>query len=416
MKILWIKTELLHPVDKGGKIRTYQMLKALKREHRITYLTLDDGAAAPDARQLAEEYCHDLICVPHQTAAKFSPRFYGDLALNLVTSVPYAVAKYRSDELRRQILAQAETMRPDVVVCDFLAPSINVPAQLPCPAVLFQHNVEAMIWQRHYEVQTNIFKRSYLHSQWQKMDAFERAECRRFDKVIAVSREDAEVMERQYGLDGVDAVPTGVDTEFFRPSGRIETQPNHLVFTGSMDWLPNEDAIRYFTEEILPLVRKIVPDIKLTVVGRNPYPGLVELGRNDPAITVTGRVEDVRPYIEAATAYIIPLRIGGGTRLKVYEALAMEKPLISTTIGVEGLPVCDGGDLLLADTPQHFANAIVRVLQDEGLARHLGAAAAQKVRRNFGWDRVADIFAESCLRIAQPDTGLEPLRKQAALA
>jgi glycosyltransferase involved in cell wall biosynthesis len=119
-----------------------------------------------------------------------------------------------------------------------------------------------------------------------------------------------------------------------------------------MDWLPNEDAIQFFTKEIFPRIRQQVPDATLTVVGRNPYPSLIELGKRDPSVIVTGRVEDVRPFMEEAGAYIVPIRIGGGTRLKIYEAMAMEKPIISTTIGAEGLPVRDGEDLLLADTPE----------------------------------------------------------------
>lgn len=402
MKILWLKTELLHPVDKGGKIRTYQMLKALKRKHYIVYLTLDGGEAAPDACQRAEEYCHELITVPHRTRAKFSPGFYADLARNLVSPLPYFMQKYASREMRRKIEERLKTERFDLLVCDFLNPSINVPEELPCPAALFQHNVEAMIWRRHYEVQKNQVKRAYLYGQWRKTVAFEKQMCHRFDKVIAVSAEDRIVMEREYGLRGVMDVPTGVDTEYFRPSGKIQAEPNHLVFTGSMDWLPNEDAIRYFTDEVLPRIKQTIPDVKLTVVGRNPSAALVELGRRDPSISVTGRVEDVRPFMERASAYVIPLRIGGGTRLKVFEAMAMETPLVSTTIGVEGLPVHDGVETLIGDTAEEFSAAVIRVLTNPALAQRIGKQAAERVREEFGWDRVADEFASICTSVTKP--------------
>jgi polysaccharide biosynthesis protein PslH len=402
VKILWLKTELLHPVDKGGKIRTYQMLKALKRKHYIVYLTLDGGEAAPDACQRAEEYCHELITVPHRTRTKFSPGFYLDLLKNLASPLPYFMQKYASAEMRRKIEERLKLDRFDLLVCDFLNPSINVPVELPCPAALFQHNVEAMIWRRHYEVQKNQVKRAFLYGQWQKTVAYEQEVCRRYDKVIAVSAEDRITMEREYGLSGVMDVPTGVDVDFFRPSGLIQPEPNHLVFTGSMDWLPNEDAIRFFTEQILPRIRQTIPDIKLTVVGRNPSAGLVELGRRDPSVTVTGRVDDVRPYMERASGYIIPLRIGGGTRLKVFEAMAMETPLVSTTIGVEGLPVHDGVETLIGDTPDEFAAAVVRVLNNKALAQRLGKQAAARVREEFGWDRVADEFTSICTTVAKP--------------
>src|SRR4029077_8744644 len=134
-----------------------------------------------------------------------------------------------------------------------------------------------------------------------------------------VSSEDRQLMMNEYGVEHIDDIPTGVDTNFFSATGKSPESPKNLVFTGSMDWLPNEDAMQYFTREILPLVRKQIPDLTLTVVGRNPYRSLVELSQKDQGITVTGRVDDVRPYIERASAYIVPIRIGGGTRLKIYE-------------------------------------------------------------------------------------------------
>lgn len=398
MRILWVNTELLHPVDKGGRIRTLNMLKELKREHHITYLTLDDGTAAADARARAAEYCHDLIVIPHRTNAKFTASFYADLARNLASPLPYFMQKYKSSAMRLEIEKQVRDGAFDVLVCDFLMSSINVPRDVPAATILFQHNVEAQIRERHYRVQTNPLKRAYLFDQWRKAYRYERAACQRFRQVIAVSREDAEIMRREYGVEAVTDVPTGVDTSFFRPSGDERREPYNLVFTGSMDWLPNEDAISYFTKEILPLIKQSVPEVTLTVVGRNPFSSLIELAKRDPSIIVTGRVEDVRPFIERAAAYVVPLRVGGGTRIKIYEAMAMEKAIVSTTVGAEGLPLTDGHELLLADTPEAFASAVVRVLKDENLARELGARAAQIVRERFGWDAVAASFAGICER------------------
>jgi hypothetical protein len=325
VRILWLKTELLHPVDKGGKIRTYNMLKALKRNHGITYLTLDDGTADSQARELASEYCDELVCILHRRREKFTTGFYVDLVLNLASDLPYAIKKYESAEMRREIEKRIGSF--DVLICDFLAPAVNVPHGLDCATVLFQHNVEAMIWKRHYEIQTNPAKKTYLFRQWRKMFDFEAKTCPQFDCVAAVSREDREMMQQQYGVTNVYDVPTGVDTDFFRPTGRRAQKPHNLVFTGSMDWLPNEDAIRYFTEQIMPRIKQTVPGVTLTVVGRDPYPALLELSKRDPSVIVTGRVDDVRPYMEEASVYIVPLRIGGGTRLKIYEGMAMGKLL-----------------------------------------------------------------------------------------
>src|SRR5437868_8462268 len=331
MRILWLKTELLHPVDKGGKIRTFNMLKELKRDHHVTYLTLDDGSASAEDRRNASEYCHDLVCIPHARREKFTPGFYAELLLNLISRQPYAIKKYESRAMRQEILERERNGSFDLLVCDFLAPAVNVPRNLNTPAILFQHNVEAMIWKRHYEVHGNLLKKAYLYGQWRKMRRFEKEMCRQFDGVIGVSAEDREQMKQGYGAESVFDVPTGVDTEFFRPSGRIEPSGHNLVFTGSMDWLPNEDAIRYFMHDIMPLIKKRTPNVTLTVVGRNPTPALVSLSKEDASLIITGRVDDVRPYIENAAAYIVPLRIGGGTRLKIFEAMAMEKAGISTT-------------------------------------------------------------------------------------
>jgi sugar transferase (PEP-CTERM/EpsH1 system associated) len=398
VNILWLKTELLHPVDKGGRIRTYQMLRELKREHRITYLTLDDGDAAADAVERADEYCDELVRIPLRTAPKRSTGFYVELLRNLASSLPYAISKYRSEAMRDAIVDVARKSEAEVIVCDFLAPAVNVPAldRLPCPVVLFQHNVEASIWERHARVATNPLAKLYFREQWRRMRSFERAQCRRFDHVVAVSRRDMEVFRSQYGASGVSEVPTGVDTEYFHPKGGVRPQPYDLVFTGSMDWLPNEDAMVFFTEAILPRIREAVPGVTLTVVGRNPSPRLLAVADHDRAVRMTGSVPDVRPFIERAALFIVPLRIGGGTRLKIYEAMAMAKPVVSTSIGAEGLPVRDGEDIVLADTPEAFASAAIRLLTDARSADALGRRAAATVRAEFGWNRVAEKFAAIC--------------------
>ncbi len=273
-----------------------------------------------------------------------------------------------------------------------------------------------MIWRRHYQFQKNPVKRVYLYGQWRKMLAFERGACRRFDCVVAVSREDRDVMQG-YGATNVHDIPTGVDTDFFRPGKCNSRQQNNLVFTGSMDWLPNEDAMSYFIDEIFPLIQQSIPGLTLTVVGRSPYPALLARSKKEPSIIVTGRVEDVRPYIDCAAAYVVPLRIGGGTRLKIYEAMAMEKPVISTSVGAEGLPVHDGKELLLADTPQEFAAAVIRTLSDDRFAAELGNHAASLVRESFGWNKVAKSFAAICeplLTGARPASSLLPLCAESA--
>jgi sugar transferase (PEP-CTERM/EpsH1 system associated) len=401
MHILWVKTELLHPVDKGGRIRTYNMLRALREQHRVTYLTLDDGLAAPDAAERASEYADALIRIPFRSAPKRSPRFWAELAMNTASRLPYAVAKYRSAAMEAAIRDAVARGDVDLLVCDFLAPSLNVPDGLPVPTVLFQHNVEAQIWQRHAEVRAGALARWYFGEQWRRMVRFERAECSRFDRVIAVSPQDAAIMREQYQLADVEAVPTGVDTGYFAPGGQVKRRPHHLVFTGSMDWLPNEDGIRWFAAEILPRLRALVPDVSVTIVGRNPPAAIRALAEQDATVEVTGTVPDVRPFIEAAAVFIVPLRIGGGTRLKIFEAMAMECPVVSTAVGAEGLPVEDGRHLRLADSADDFARATAELLMQKDLATALAASAAALVRGSYAWPRVAERFAELCAPAAR---------------
>jgi glycosyltransferase involved in cell wall biosynthesis len=314
------------------------------------------------------------------------------LLANTVSALPYAVAKYRSPPLRQAIERAARERGVDVVVCDFLAPSQNVPDGLPCRTVLFQHNVEAAIWRRHADVRTNPLARAYFREQWRRMRRFEGSECRRFGRVVAVSHADAEMLEREYGLVGVADVPTGVDIDYFRPGPGATREPHDIVFTGSMDWMPNEDGIAWFTSAVLPRIHDVMPDATLTVVGRNPPAAIQELARRDQRVRVTGTVPDVRPFMDRASAFVVPLRVGGGTRLKIYEAMAMECPLVSTTIGAEGLPVEHGRHLLIADDPGSFANAVLDLLSNKSLAHTMGSTAARWVREHYSWDRAAAEF------------------------
>jgi sugar transferase (PEP-CTERM/EpsH1 system associated) len=400
MHILWIKTELLHPVDKGGRIRTYQMLRELCREHRVTYLALDDGAGGAEALPRASEYCHEVVTVPFRSRGKRTAGFYWELLCNVASPLPYAVAKYRSPALTRALERLVASHDVDVIVCDFLFPSLNVPNGLGVPVVLFQHNVEAAIWERHAQVAAHPVTRWYMREQWRRMRAFEGAECRRMDRVVAVSAEDCRTLSAAYGLTRVDEVPTGVDTEYFRPSGTVARNRNEIVFTGSMDWLPNEDAVSWFADRILPRILAEVPAARFTIVGRTPSEKVRGLARTHEAITVTGSVPDVRPYMERAAAFVIPIRIAGGTRLKVYEAMGMEIPIVSTTIGVEGLPVHDGAELSIADEPERFADAVVRLLRDPELGARLARTAADRVRSEFGWREVAARFGRICGELA----------------
>ncbi|HZR22951.1 MAG TPA: glycosyltransferase [Vicinamibacterales bacterium] len=407
MRILWLKSDLLLPLDKGGKLRTWHLMRHLARQHEITYLAFAEPGTPREHIDGMKEVAARVETIERSDAPKGSFQFYVEAATHLVDPLPYACGKYRSSAYRAKLKALLDEQPFDLLVCDFLFPAVNLPDDLPCPSVMFTHNVESEIWRRHAETKTGALSKWLYNAQYKRMLRYEGEQLARFDGVLAVSDADAQTFERLYP-DAIDqpvhVVQTGVDTEFFKP--RIpnpESRTPALVFTGSMDWLPNEDAMQYFHREILPLIRAEEPDVQLSIVGRAPTPAVRKLAEDD-GITVTGRVDDVRPFIEEAAVYVVPLRIGGGTRLKIFEAMAMGKAVVSTTVGAEGLPVVNGQHVLLADEPRTFARDVVRLIRDVDRRRQMEAAARALVTERFDWRAVARDLEAALVDIA--DRGL----------
>jgi polysaccharide biosynthesis protein PslH len=408
MRILWLKSDLLLPLDKGGKLRTWHLMRHLAKRHEITYLAF----AEPDTSRAdidgMKEVAERVQTITRSDPAKGSWRFYADAALHLIDPLPYAVGKYRSAEFRRRLNALLAGDAFDLIVCDFLFPAVNLPKRLPCPAVIFTHNVESEIWRRHAETKTGALSRLLYGMQYRRMLQYEGAALRRFDGVLAVSDADRDTFDRIYPgaiRRPVHVVPTGVDTQYFSPS-RSDAASRELVFTGSMDWLPNEDAMLFFVRDVLPLIRAEEPDVRLSIVGRAPTPAVKKLA-DDAGIRVTGRVDDVRPYMRDAAVYIVPLRIGGGTRLKIFEAMAMGKAVVSTTIGAEGLPVTNGRHVIVADDPRTFAEQTLDLLRDVDRRRALESAARTLVMEKYDWSAVAGELEEALVRFASANVAAE---------
>lgn len=295
----------------------------------------------------------------------------------------------------RAVVDAALARRPDVAVFDFLHAAVLAPEQLRVPSVMFTHNVETEIFARHLEAARNPLMRAMWRSQHGKMQRFETQALRRFDVVVAVSDRDAKQFSTSYGVREPVVIPTGVDLDFFRwaPPSR----DREVVFCGSMDWLANQDGIDFFLDEIWARIVREVPDARMTVVGRAPPAGLVERARRfGDAWSFTGFVDDVRPHLQGAAVSVIPLRVGGGTRLKVFEAMAMGSPVVSTTLGVEGLPVTPGEHFLLADDPEAFAGAVVGLLRDAARRESLSAVARELVESRFSYRAAAQVFEQAC--------------------
>ncbi|HEX4565410.1 MAG TPA: glycosyltransferase [Vicinamibacterales bacterium] len=400
MRLLWLNAGLLLPLDKGGKLRTWHVMRHLAARHAITYLSFEDSSQTDADRAGMREVCERLITVPREDAPKGTWRFYAGVARHVVDPVPYAVAKYRSSAYRLKLAELVARERFDAVVCDFLPPVVNSPERFPCPAILFTHNVEAEIWRRHADTARHVGSRALLAHQWRRMLRFEGAAVGRFDLVLAVSAADGRTFERLYPgtlRTPVHVVQTGVDTAYFTPAS---TPPDraHLVFTGSMDWLPNEDGMAYFCRQILPLIRRSEPDATLSIVGRSPTPAVKKLA-DIPGVEVTGRVDDVRPHVARGAVYVVPLRIGGGTRLKIFEAMSMAKAVVSTTVGAEGLPVTSGRDVTIADEPVRFAQAVVDMIRDESARRAIEVAARRLVVEKYDWSAVTADFESALERL-----------------
>jgi polysaccharide biosynthesis protein PslH len=410
MPLLWLNAGLLLPLDKGGKLRTWHVMRHLAARHDITYLSFEDATQTDADRRGMREVCSRLETVPRSDAPKGTWRFYAGAAGYIVDQSPYAVAKYRSAAYRVRIEQLLATERYDLVVCDFLPPVVNLPARLACPSIVFTHNVEAEIWRRHAEQAANPVTKYLMTQQWQRMLRFEADALARFDLVLAVSEADSETFARLYPRSlrtPVHAVQTGVETDYFTPPAAAPERA-HMVFTGSMDWLPNEDGMTYFCREILPKIRQAEPGATLSIIGRAPTPAVRKLAEI-PGVEVTGRVDDVRPHIARGSVYIVPLRIGGGTRLKIFEAMSMAKAVVSTTTGAEGLPVTNGRDIEIADDPSGFAQAVIRLIRDTDARRSIETAARQLVVEKYDWSAVAEDFERALLRV----TNGEPVAERA---
>ncbi len=402
MKILWVKAGGLVPPDTGGKIRSYNILRELARQHSITFFSFyaaHDSDLHPDLKNMVDR----VVCVPLDLPASKSFAEMLDYSIRLFSSAPYNITKYCRPKVRRILRALLKQETYDVILCDFMAAAGVIPWDWPAPKVLFTHNVEAAIWRRHYEVATNPIWKAISWREWQKTEAAERTYLRLADRVLAVSETDRDAFASFVEPGKLAVIPTGVDVDYFHPTP-VEETANSLVFTGSMDWLPNEDAILYFVDTILPLIKKQCPEVCLEVVGRSPSRKLQALAERERSLRLTGWVEDIRPFVARGSICIVPLRIGGGTRLKIFEAMAMSKAVVSTSVGAEGLPVQSGENIIVADTPNDFAQSVVSLFRDPNQRRQLGTSARALVQEKYSWPKVAESFARTLRDTIIPST------------
>ncbi len=387
MKIIWVKAGGLVPLDSGGKIRSYHIAKELAQIHDVSLFTFYIEFPNDEHHTLTTSF-HQVMTHPLKAGTgRGLSEALGYLA-NFFIPLPYSFSKYCRPKVSQHLREIIETEKYDIILCDFVNAAGVVPFDLGIPVITFTHNVEAMIWKRHWEVAGNpvwkfVFKREY-----EKMRAAELDYLRRSTHVLTVSETDTALFSQNIDPIKITTIPTGVDINYFNISNGEELE-NYLVFTGSMDWMPNEDGILYFVDNILPLIRRQQPKAKLLVVGRKPGKKILMLAESGQNIEVTGRVEDIRPYIAKSCVYVVPLRVGSGTRLKIFEAMAMGKAIVSTTVGAEGLPVTSGADIVLADDPSEFANEVCKLLNSPVERKRIGVSARKLVEEKYSWVAVA---------------------------
>ena len=394
MKVLWVNSNFLHPTTKGGQIRTLEMLRHLNCWHEIHYVAIENPAR-PEGPRRAHEYCFKAYPFRFPIPDRSSPAFWRQLAHGLIAATPVAVSRFHPPGMGPFLEELMSRENFDCAVVDHLAPTAYFPDL--AHAVFFQHNVETVIWRRHVEYAGNSIRRRYFALQARRMYEYERRVSREAGHIVAVSRTDADEMRRLFGVTQVSEIPTGVNIEYFEPPETRPAAGADLVFVGSMDWLPNVDGVLYFVREVLPLIRKRRPACTVSIVGRTPPAKVMELGEQDRAIQVTGTVPDIRPYLWGSAVSIVPLRIGGGTRLKIYEAMAARIPVVSTTVGAEGLTVHAPDDIRIADSPQDFADRCLELLEDSAERRRVADCAWNMVNANFSWEHVARCFEKIML-------------------
>jgi polysaccharide biosynthesis protein PslH len=391
-KLLFYSAQNLVPADAGGKIRTSQVLKGMKGgRYEITLVAPIFSPITEEQDNIYKSLCDDLHV---WKAAEPLPKWRRALDLlhphpvNVTTDCrPQAVTAYN------EALAKCQ---PDVIVHDFVhsAKLLDIGARSNAKTVCFTHNVEHEIFGRHAAVAKHWLYKQIWRSQTAKMTRFERDYLKRYNAVVAVSERDKKIFENKLGLSNCHEIPTGVDLDFFSysNSGVNHGSDQKLVFVGALDWMANIDGITHFLSEVWPLIKRKVPNALFEIVGRNPTKEILKLVEASSGVSCKGHVPDVRPFVRSSQVFVIPLRVGGGTRLKAFEAMSQGCPIVSTTVGMEGLDAKAGIDFMLEDDPQPFANAVIELLLNIDHRKAISTSAYQLVQKRFGYQAAAQAF------------------------
>lgn len=383
-RILVIDEELPIPKNTGKRIRTWNLLVNLADQFRIDFLTHKNSVNS-DVEKSMKDSGINVIFSDSFLQENKGIQFLFRLVINLVSPLPYSVQSHYQimfQESLNQLLSQSKY---DLVHCEW-SPYAQYMLGSKTPWCISAHNIESQILFRTADTKRGISK-WFFSLQARRMKNFEERVFPLAQQVFTVSSADAD-KAKLFGAERVDIIPNGVEINYFQSATNSGEHPHQLVFTGSMDWRPNQDGIIWFLDEVAPHLSPL-KEWRLSVVGRNPPRWLEKACASSGIAKTTGSVEDVRPFMREAQIYIVPLRIGGGSRLKILEALSMRKPVVSTTIGAEGLDVKNRENILLADDPKKFAETIEMLATSPELRVKLGINGRALVEEHYSWDRIA---------------------------
>lgn len=400
MNVVIVGAGLPYPATSGNRIRTSNLTTRLAARHRVTFVAIrnPDRAAARPGLEYLRDHRVNVIEVGHVAPKKSGAAFYARLAANLTSRLPYSVASYTGPAFDRALKSLAARGGVDLWQAEWVAGMESLRVLGGVPKLVMAHNVETLIWERYAETERNPLKRWYVGRQVVKFERFERRSFARADRVVAVSLNDAALVCDRFGIPAgrVDVVDNGIDRATFEGVTRsADYDLRRILFLGSLDWRPNQDALELLLGSIFPEVRAAEPGATLQVVGRNPPPALARRVAETPGVTLHADVPDVRPYLASAGLLAVPLRIGGGSRLKILEALAAGLPVVSTRVGAEGLDLRSGRDLVVVDDPRDFAPALVQALRDPAGLGEKARNGRALVLRRYDWDSLADALERS---------------------
>lgn len=390
MRILIISTQFPYPSRSGFEVRVYQLMRQLARRHEVTLLSYALPEEGEDVAALAAEL---TVRVVERSASPTKAKRAVQL-LSLASQLPYACREVRSQQMQRAIDELCARVQFDVIQLEsVLACQFSLPAGPK--KLLDEHNIEYELLRRQSEQERSSIRRVYSRVEHARVRRFEQSAWKRVDGCLVTSERELEIVRRHAPEIAAAVVPNGVDLEYFQATDR-PIEPFSAVFNGVLDYRPNVDAALYLVDQIWPLVLEGCPQAQLSLVGRTPASEKRRLRR--PGVTVTGEVADLRPYLDRAAVVAVPIRIGGGTRLKVVESLALGKAIVSSSLGCEGIAVTPGRDLLIADDPRSFAERILELFANEALRRELGRNGRALVEHEYSWDLAGEQI-ESLLEV-----------------